>query len=313
MAEPSRPGSDTPRSNTQAAVEFLADSGSLAAEMPDLLVQAHELATTIIVGQHGRRRAGTGEDFWQYRAFFPGETASMIDWRRSARDDHLFVREHEWEAAHTVWLWVDTSLSMNFSSDPALRTKRARALILSLALSECLARGGERIGIPALLPAKAGRTRTRRVAEALLAAEPAALPATSGVGRYSDLVIFGDFLDNEQQTLQELQTIAATGARAHLVQVVDPIEETFPFRGRTEFTEPETGRKLILGRADTLAEAYQERLARLRDQLRTFVGPLGWSFVVHRTDRSAIAALAPLVARLADRPEIAAVAREGVS
>ena len=32
-----------------------------------------------------------------------------IDWRRSASSDNLFVREREWEAAHTVWLWVDLS------------------------------------------------------------------------------------------------------------------------------------------------------------------------------------------------------------
>ena len=51
-----------------------------------------------------RRRAGAGESFWQYRRFNSGEPSQNVDWRRSARDDHLYVREQEWEAAHTVWL-----------------------------------------------------------------------------------------------------------------------------------------------------------------------------------------------------------------
>ena len=46
------------------------------------------------------RRAG--ESFWQYRRFVSGEPSQNVDWRRSARDDHLYVREQEWEAAHTV-------------------------------------------------------------------------------------------------------------------------------------------------------------------------------------------------------------------
>src|SRR5436189_5216594 len=81
----------------------------LAATMPRLILEARRVAATIIHGLHGRRRAGTGESFWQFRRFTSGESASKVDWRRSARDDHLYVREHEWEAAHTVWLWADRS------------------------------------------------------------------------------------------------------------------------------------------------------------------------------------------------------------
>lgn len=293
--------------SSQSAVELLADSASLAAELPDLLVRANELATTIIVGQHGRRRPGPGEDFWQYRPFVPGESASLIDWRRSAHDDHLFVREHEWEAAHTIWLWVDTSLSMAFTADNSRRTKRARAMILALAIADCLCRGGERVGVPGLLPAGTGRTRPRRLGEALVSAQPAALPSTAGLKRFSDLVILGDFLDAEADTLTTLRTLSATGVRAHLVQVLDPIEEVFPYRGRTEFVDPETGGRLILGRADSLQVAYRERLERLRAEIGDTVRRLNWTFLIHRTDQSSLSLLGPLMARLSDRPELAAL------
>ncbi|HLJ01279.1 MAG TPA: DUF58 domain-containing protein, partial [Bradyrhizobium sp.] len=88
------------------------ESRTLAASLPRLVLEARRIAANVIHGLHGRRRAGAGESFWQYRRFVSGEPAQRVDWRRSARDDHLYVREQEWEAAHTVWLWPDRSPSM---------------------------------------------------------------------------------------------------------------------------------------------------------------------------------------------------------
>src|SRR5665213_2622129 len=94
----------------------LTEAKGIAAAMPDMLIEARRVANPVRAGWHGRRVSGRGETFWQFRPFVAGEAASSIDWRRSARDDHLFVRETEWEAAHTLWLWPDLSPSMNFRS-----------------------------------------------------------------------------------------------------------------------------------------------------------------------------------------------------
>src|SRR6478672_9860560 len=111
---------------------------TLAATMPRLILEARRVAATVIHGLHGRRRAGSGENFWQYRRFVSGEAASRVDWRRSARDDNLYVREQEWEAAHTVWIWPDRSPSMAFASPLVWETKFDRALIIAFALAEIL-------------------------------------------------------------------------------------------------------------------------------------------------------------------------------
>ena len=100
----------------QTAVPRAVGEGrSLAASMPRLIIEARRIAASVIHGLHGRRRAGTGENFWQYRRFVSGVAAARVDWRRSARDDHLYVREQEWEAAHTIWIWPDRSPSMAFA------------------------------------------------------------------------------------------------------------------------------------------------------------------------------------------------------
>ena len=108
------------------------EARSLAQTMPRLILEARRIAATVIHGLHGRRRAGPGENFWQYRRFLSGEPARRVDWRRSARDEHLYVREQEWEAAHTVWLWPDRSPSMVFRSELAQDTKLDRTLVIAL-------------------------------------------------------------------------------------------------------------------------------------------------------------------------------------
>src|SRR5262249_56190594 len=102
-------------------------------------------------GGAGRRRAGTGGHFGQYRRFVSGEPAARVDWRRSARDEHLYVREREWEASHTVWIWPDRSPSMAFASRDARDSKLERGLIVAFALADLLVAGGERVGIPGLM------------------------------------------------------------------------------------------------------------------------------------------------------------------
>src|ERR1700754_91165 len=121
---------------------------TLAASMPRLILESRKIAATVIHGLHGRKRAGAGENFWQFRRFVSGEEARRIDWRRSARDDNLYVREREWEAAHTIWLWPDRSPSMNFQSRLANETKLDRCLTITFALAEVLVEAGERVGLP---------------------------------------------------------------------------------------------------------------------------------------------------------------------
>src|ERR1700756_2802681 len=136
---------------------------TLAATMPRLILEARRVAATIIHGLHGRRRAGPGENFWQYRRFMSGEPAARVDWRRSARDDHLYVREQEWEAAHTVWIWPDRSASMTFKSNLAQDTKPEPPRGIVFARAEVLIEGGGRIGIPGLMRPTASRNVIERM------------------------------------------------------------------------------------------------------------------------------------------------------
>jgi uncharacterized protein (DUF58 family) len=280
----------------------LTEAKGIAEAMPDMLIEARRVANVVLAGWHGRRTSGRGETFWQFRPFVTGEAASSIDWRRSARDEHLFVRQTEWEAAHTLWLWADLSPSMDFRSRLAPTAKRQRATVLTLALAELLAVAGERIGLLGASDPILARNAAERVAAIIPnAAKSLGPPDTRALRRFSDVVLFGDFLDPIEEIDKTLSAILRTGARAHLVQVTDPIEETFPYAGRTEFLDPETGLRHVVSRAEQYREDYTARLAALREHLRTLSRRLDWTFLVHRTDRPATEPLLALHARLADR------------
>jgi uncharacterized protein (DUF58 family) len=262
-----------------------AEAHGLAARMPALLIESQRVAHTVAHGTHGRRRAGPGETFWQFRHFDQTDARTGIDWRRSASSDHLFVREREWEAAHTVWLWVDLSPSMRFRSSLAPVSKESRAVVLALSLAELLARGGERVGVLGGVPFT-GRTAARRVAEVLMGdTAEGSLPPNAKLSRFSECLLFSDFLEPVAATAERLETIAGQGVRGHLIEVLDPAEETLPYSGRTEFASSEGRDRVIAGRAETLRARYQERLKRHRTDLIELTRRLGWSFLLHHTDR----------------------------
>lgn len=265
------------------------ESRTLAASLPRLVLEARRIAANVIHGLHGRRRAGTGENFWQYRRFVSGEAAQRVDWRRSARDDHLYVREQEWEAAHTVWLWPDRSPSMAFASKTARDSKLERALVVTFALAELLVTGGERVGIPGLMAPSSSRNVVDRMAQAMLHDHTtrASLPPHFIPSPLAELVVLSDFWSPIDDIRTMLGGLSSSGAHGTLLQVVDPAEETFPYSGRIEFIEPEGGGTITAGRAETWARDYIARVAAHREAIRAEANKRDWLFSIHTTDRSA--------------------------
>ncbi len=284
-----------------SAVRQATGSGRVLADaMPRLILEARRVAATVIHGLHGRRRAGPGENFWQYRRFMSGEPASNVDWRRSARDDHLYVREREWEASHTVWIWPDRSPSMAFASALVADSKLERALVVAFALAEVLVQGGERVGIPGLMRPTASRNVIEKMAQAILhdPLERASLPMSFAPSPLAEIVMLSDLWSPIGEVQQTISQLSATGAHGHIVQIVDPAEESFPYSGRVEFIEPEGAGSVTAGRAESWRNDYQGLVARHRGQIRAETDRLGWSFAIHRTDRPASELLLVLHSRM---------------
>lgn len=282
---------------------------ALAGRLPPLMVAAERVAATVAQGVHGRRRVGQGDSFWQFRPFLPGDEARRIDWRQSAKSDRAFVRETEWEAAQTVYLWADASASMRWRSRAATTEKRERAELLLLALASLLLRGGERV---VLLRQDSrplsGRVGLERLASDLALAAPgeakedaSGMPPRLALPRYARVVLFGDFLAPLTDIQAEIGRLAAVPVTGHVLQVLDPAEALLPYAGRVRFEGLEQEAPLLIPRVDTLREAYAERLAAQQDGLRAICGAAGFGFGVHRTDHAPEVALLALYAALAQK------------
>ena len=270
---------------------------ALGASLPPLVVQAERVAATVMQGVHGRRRPGQGDAFWQFRPYLPGDAAARVDWRQSAKSDRLFVRETEWEAAQTVALWCQSGPEMDWRSDAGLPTKRLRAELLLLALSALLFRGGERVRLFGLPRAFAGRGAMASLAQSLPRQSDRA--EDGRIPRHARAVLIGDFLAPLEDTRRVVAQLAAGAVRGHLLQVLDPAEETLPFTGRVRFQALGRAEDALVPRVEGVRALYEERLARHRDGLAALAAASGWSFATHRTDQPPEAALLALHRRLA--------------
>jgi uncharacterized protein (DUF58 family) len=294
----------------------------IAATLPPLLVAAERVANTVAQGVHGRRRVGQGETFWQFRRYEAGDPPQLIDWRQSAKTDHVFIREMEWEAAQSVWIWHDQSPSMSWRSDGELPEKRERADLVTLALIALLVRSGEHVTLlgSGLRPAT-GRGSLARLA-ALVARgnltasgengsgmaesenstpEPSAaddLPPVLPLPRYAQVVFVSDFLTPLEELDLLVRRYAELGVKGYLLQVLDPAEESLPYRGRVRFEGLEGEEPWLLSRVEAVRGAYLGRLEAQCRGIEDIARSVGWGYGRHSTDRPPQSALLTLYTAL---------------
>jgi uncharacterized protein (DUF58 family) len=289
-----------------------AESAAIAGRLPPLLIAAERIAATVTQGVHGRRRVGSGDVFWQHRPYYPGDELKRLDWRQSAKSDKIYLRQMEWSAAQTVYLWCDLSPSMDYASKKDLPTKAERSLVLLLALSSVLARAGERV---ALLgdpePPISGRAVAERLADRLQHRTQVAqshvddeksersLPPPVLLPAHAHAVMISDFLQPIEEFRSLIEKFAARDVRGHLLQVLDPAEVAMPFLGRVRFKGLEREGELLMSRVESIRDQYLNKLEAHREELRTLARHAGWSFSTHVTDAPGAPALLSLYQWLA--------------
>ncbi len=276
-----------------------------AARLPPLMVAAERVAATVQQGVHGRRRVGMGDAFWQFRRYEPGDSIRKIDWRQSAKSDKLFVRETEWAAAQSVWMWPDPSPSMHWRSKRSLPEKRDRADLIALALSSLLVRAGERVAVLGTGERPiSGKVALDRLAQRIIfrpkpTGKAGDLPAFEPLPRYATLIFIGDLLAPLEETDRLVRRYAASGVRGYLFHILDPAEQMLPYAGRTRFEGLEQEGHLLVKRVETVRDEYREKMAEHQAGLADIARAVGWHYSLHLTDQAPEAALLRLYVNLA--------------
>ena len=297
MNAPSRPNGAREAAEAARARAARFEAEGLAGDLPAILLEARRLAGAAH-GVHGRRRAGLGEAFWQFRDHRPEDGARLVDWRRSARGERLYVREREREAAQTALIWLDPDDGFAWASGPDLPTKKRRAMTIALAFAILVTRAGERAGALGGPPPRAGPRAVDRLAEDLSLSAAREPPAPSS---RTAVVYLSDFYGPLEPWRARLKAASAAGASGALLMVCDPAEEDFPFEGRTLFEFPGRKDTVLFGRAQSAKSAYGERLAAQRAGVRALAAQYGFVLLAHRTDRSPAPVLAALTTALGEQ------------
>lgn len=278
---------------TRRALTVDAQARTAAQRLPPLLIAAERLAAHLQFGEHGRRKTGPGEQFWEYRTAQSGDALSAIDWRRSARSDEVFVRQQEWQAGQTAAIFCDRSASMAYSGSRDRPVKIFVAQVLCLALAVALDRGGEgSLLLGETLPPGRGHlhlSRAARLLEQPVEQAHGVLPAIDS--KLGAVILASDFLGPEDEILPPLRAAVAKVPAGVIFQVLDPVEEAFPFAGRTVFRPMQGEEEFESLRAEALREPYRERLAARTESLRGIAASAGWGFRRVFTDES----LAPVL------------------
>ena len=268
------------------AAELRADAEAALSALPALMLSAERLAAAATSGLHGKRRPGTGEDFWQYRPATAGDTARSIDWRRSARSDAQFVRDREAEVAQSVVIWVSGAAGMDFSGAPTRPTKTDRANLLALALALALLGGGEQVALAGQSP-RPGRAQADRIGMALLSRAALTvdedMPPPESLRPGQRVILIDDFLGDPAPVLAYLERAAALGIEGALLQILDPDEESFPYSGAVLFRSGSGALRHDTRDAGGLRAAYLARLAERRESLSRAAMQAGWHFGTHDT------------------------------
>ncbi|NNE57635.1 MAG: DUF58 domain-containing protein [Hellea sp.] len=272
-------------------------SERLAASYPELLAEAERVAAIVAQGVHGRRRAGQGETFWQFRNYHSSDPAASIDWRRSARGDQVYVRQNEWEAANTVFFWRDGNPGMNWASKDGLPTKKDRGSVLCMALASLLLRGGERCAVlgESERP-RAGRLGLERIAKRLAESGGPFENLSAKIPAHAQILIVSDFLEDPEVWKTRLSRLAGRPVKATLLRLMDPAERLFPYKGRVEMKLPGAPKlqPFIIGRAERARVAYQRKFEAHGAAIEDIARRLGWPIINHQTDASANLALTSL-------------------
>ncbi|PWK57961.1 DUF58 domain-containing protein [Roseicyclus mahoneyensis] len=266
-------------------------SEAVASTLPALMADAQHLAATVLLGVHGRKRAGMGDEFWQYRPAQAGDGYRQVDWRRSARSDGHFIRQTEWQAAQSVMLGVDDAASMTFTGHRNRPSKLRRAQTIAMALAIVSVRGGERVGLTHLPePPRGGSAQLMRMAQALMDGhEPGdyGAPKPQMMPMGSRAVFVSDFFGDVAAIEAALGRAADREVRGALVQVLDPDEEVFPYDGRTVFESMTGAIRFETLKAKSLRDAYLARLAERKAHLQELCRRTGWRYHLHHTDQPA--------------------------
>ena len=263
----------------------------LSNKIPSLYVKADRIANTIWEGMHNRNKDGLGDNFWQFRKYEYGDPAHLIDWKKTAKSNETFIQEKELQTLQNFVIWRDTSKSMNFRSSESIDTKLYRANLFTLALTIILSKSGENIVLNGLKSKllKGGNAVnfvSNQINEKVTDSFKSS-PNINEIKNNSDVILIGDFLNNINETEKTIKELSNRGINGIIIQILDPAERFFPYKGRINFNGLEGEKNILIGKAESVRNDYKKAIKIHIEKLEKLTTSYSWKYILDNSDQDA--------------------------
>ena len=263
----------------------------LSNKIPSLYVKADRIANTIWEGMHNRNKDGLGDNFWQFRKYEYGDPAHLIDWKKTAKSNETFIQEKELQTLQNFVIWRDTSRSMNFRSSESIDTKLYRANLFTLTLTIILSKSGENIVLNGLKTEllKGGNAVnfvSNQINEKVTDSYKSS-PNINEIKNNSDVILIGDFLNNIIETEKTIKELSNRGINGIIIQILDPAERFFPYKGRINFNGLEGEKNILIGKAESVRNDYKKAIKIHIEKLEKLTTSYSWKYILDNSDQDA--------------------------
>jgi uncharacterized protein (DUF58 family) len=258
----------------------------LRARLARLELRARTAVEGLRGGRHRSPLRGASTTFAQHREYVAGDDIRHLDWRLMARSDRNIIREYEAETDLRLWIVLDASASMSFTTGEWTKLEYATWLAAALARVACdqndmfalFLTHGDRLERP--LPARGGETHWTALCAQLasLKAEGAGDPALglqlagSQMEGRGLVVWISDNLGDPEAAAQSASMLKRAGHDLIVMRTLDQAEVDFSFQHNTRFEGLESELRLRLD-PNAIREAYLAEFeahgAELRRRLRS--------------------------------------------
>jgi uncharacterized protein (DUF58 family) len=247
---------------------------NVLARIDSMQLLAKIVVEGFILGLHRSPYRGFSIEFAEYRQYSPGDEVKHVDWKVYGKTDRYYIKQFEEETNLVCYLIVDASASMGYSSAPDGLTKLDYAKRMAACLAYFMMRQRDSVGlmiydtkIRAALPPRMRQTHLKHIFAALETAQPGgetniSIPLhelAEGLKRKGLIILISDLLDDPEKVVSALQHFRFQGHEVLVFQVMDNGELTFSFSTMTEFTDLETGQKMVVS-PEGMKPIYLEEL-----------------------------------------------------
>lgn len=256
----------------------------IASSLGNMELVARFVVEGFITGLHKSPYHGFSVEFAEHRPYLVGDPIRNIDWKLFARTDRYYIKQFEEETNLKATIVVDSSRSMNYSSDPKQITKFRYATLLAAALAYLMTRQQDAVGLAifdeqlrTFYPPRLKASYLREILKVLQQTQPSNSTHTQvalrnvleRIKRRGLVIVISDFLDEPKEVITSLKLLRNAGHEVIAFQVLDPVERTLALTASDATIYDLESGEFMKTQPYQLQETYKAAVESYLEELRT--------------------------------------------